>query len=179
MGYDPRFLSREDRILPGEKRVLTIASPAAGADFTVTVPGNRQWRLDAGRAILTTDATVANRLPRLQFTDETVTWYEASSDAFIAAGLAQVVTFAAGGPEVTPGVAGAPASIALPLMWLPAGTIIRSATVAEDTGDQWSAIAVLIEEVWADDKYLSDRAYLEESAIAAAVAAAQAQTGGQ
>lgn len=44
-------------------------NPAAGTTFTQQVPGGRMYRLITARAILTTSAAVANRVPRLLLTD--------------------------------------------------------------------------------------------------------------
>lgn len=53
----------------GLSRSVTQANPAAGADFTVTVPAGANWVLNSVSARLVTSATVATRLPALVISD--------------------------------------------------------------------------------------------------------------
>ncbi len=52
----------------GNLRLINIANPAAGVDWTVTIPINTRWNLRHVFATLTTSAAAANRNPRLQVT---------------------------------------------------------------------------------------------------------------
>lgn len=175
--YMPRFLAREGRILPGEKRVVAVANPAAGAGWSVTVPGGRQWRIQGGVALLTTDAVVANRIPQITLSDQTTTWWDASVDVNIPASTPQRFSFGALG---VPGAAQTPGDaiiVPLPDMFLPAGTQLAAITTAEDVGDQWTGIALMVEECWLDDQMLSTLSIQGDAAIAASIAAEHGQKG--
>lgn len=53
----------------------TVASPAAGAEWTLTAPGQGLWRVISLAFTITTDATVSNRSPGLLMDDGTsVVW---------------------------------------------------------------------------------------------------------
>jgi len=54
---------------------LDVATPAAGATQTVTVPGEYYYRLVAARLLITTDANVANRLVTLDYLNARGTTY--------------------------------------------------------------------------------------------------------
>jgi hypothetical protein len=45
--------------------VGTVANPAAGANFTITVPEGKKWRLQSIAFWLTTSADVGNRIVRM------------------------------------------------------------------------------------------------------------------
>lgn len=149
------FLSRQDRVLPGEKRVVQIPTPAAGADWSVTVPGGRQWRISAGRAIFTTSAVVASRIPRLTLSDGTTIYWENSVQATMVASNVYRLGFSAGGAQQSTGNANVDSALTLPDLWLPGGHQFMTQTTAIDVGDQWSGLALFISEYWFDDQYLS------------------------
>ncbi len=50
----------------GKSKLVTVANPAAGANFTTTVPSGEHWIVKAVFFKLTTDANVANRLVGLK-----------------------------------------------------------------------------------------------------------------
>ena len=56
---------------PGLIRSITGTNPAAGVGLSESVPTNARWKLTSIRAILTNDATVANRTMRIDFEDPT------------------------------------------------------------------------------------------------------------
>lgn len=174
-GYMPRFLSREGRVLPGVKRVITVPQPAAGAGWAVTVPGGRQWRVQGGAALLTTDATAANRLPVVQLSDQTSVWWDVAPDASVPASTAQRFSLGAGVAQGGANVAGFPIVLPLPDMFLPAGTRLAVTTTAEDVNDQWSAVALMVEESYLDDQELTILHLEVEAAERAALRAATGQ----
>lgn len=173
----PRFLSREGHILPGEKRIVTVAQPAAGAGWAVTVPGGRQWRIQGATAQLVTDAVAANRLPIVTLSDQTTTWWRVGVDVNIPASTTQLLSLGAGPQVGGSEVAGFPITLPLPDMYLPAGTQLTVTTTAEDVGDQWSAIAVMIEEVWMDDQMITTADYIAEGILGPHQPARPGQTG--
>lgn len=52
---------------PGWLESLRFPDPAAGANFSATVPGEYEYRIDALRFDLVTSAAVANRIPVIDF----------------------------------------------------------------------------------------------------------------
>lgn len=169
--YTPRFFTRHDRLVAGEKRVVTPANPAAGVDPVLTVPGGRQWRVAALRAIFTASGAVANRVPRIRIGDGSAIYWEGGQTTAITAGLAVVISGSVLGPQAPGITASVPSLISLPDLVLPQLSQIAFSTLAIDAADQWSAIAVLVEEFWSSDQALSDRHYLYDQAEAAAYAA--------
>lgn len=163
--YVPRFFSREGHALPGEKRIVTVANPAAAAELAVTVPGGRQWRIQAGRLQLVASATVANRFPVLTLSDGTTVFWQASLSAAITAGQTVQLSFSPqqgqGGPAPGTGVQG----LSIPDLYLPPGTVLATVTAGLSAGDQYSGLALLVEELWLDDQELSK---LHEQELAAA-----------
>ena len=55
----------------GVSRSVTVVNPAAGADFSVTVPAGASWLLNSVAATFATSATVGTRTPVLLITDAT------------------------------------------------------------------------------------------------------------
>ncbi len=64
----PRFISGE-RPWRRFRIIETGADPAAGADWTFTVPAGAVWEIVAAYAVLVTDATVVSRAARLVVND--------------------------------------------------------------------------------------------------------------
>jgi len=133
----------------GWAQAVTIGNPAAGTDWSQTVPTNARWELVAASALLTTSAVVANRQPRLIADDGATPVFEAASPVAITAGLAIRESWGAGagGPVSADILTGGAVSSGLPNdLYLPAGFRVRSATGAIDVGDQWSAIRLYVRE---------------------------------
>lgn len=125
----------------GQSVSTTVANPAAAADWTYTVPAGVQQTLLSVRAVLTTSATVANRIPVLRITSPT-----GQIIADVAALAAQTAT-----TTVTyVWMAGAPSNnvnnvqqMALPTgLRLMPGSTIQVITSGLSAGDQWSAIVI-------------------------------------
>jgi hypothetical protein len=119
------------------------ANPAAGAEFSVTVPLNTQWRVLSIRAPLVTDATVANRDPRL------LLLAGGQQLALVQSGISQPASatfdylwfpgavFNAAPPPVT-------AMAPMPAVVLPAGALIESLTANLQAGDNWGPPVLLV-----------------------------------
>jgi hypothetical protein len=71
----------------GSLTSLTIADPAAGAEFDIRPPLRQRWLISGLRYTLTTDATVLNRLPHLRITNPTTYQYALRPAGFQAANL--------------------------------------------------------------------------------------------
>jgi hypothetical protein len=128
-------------------RVVQVPTPAVGTDWSVAAPGQGLWRLLAFRYVFTTDANVANRLPSLIVDDGTSALLQVSAPAVQAAGIAQSYSGFPGSGGAA--LAGAPWLVPCPsdgILLLP-GFRLRSSTTAIQVGDQFSAIALYIEEL--------------------------------
>lgn len=134
---------------PGEGRgvirSITGTDPAAGAEWSETVPTNARWRLINVRAALVTDATVANRIPAITIDDGTTIVFAMPSHANQAASL----TFTYHGFAAATNGFASGLTIAVPippdLVILP-GWRVRSVTSALQAGDNWGAPQLWVEE---------------------------------
>lgn len=152
--HPPLFLTQSGRTLPGARRVVTVPAPAAGADLVVKVPGGRLWRVLTGFVTFTASAVVANRFPRLQLLDGGQVFWEGGEATALTAGLTRRYSIAAGGLQATGAVSPAPNQLFMPLVHLHGEQQIVTSTAAIDVGDQWSAMRLLIEELYFDDAEL-------------------------
>jgi hypothetical protein len=125
--------------------LITVAAPAAGAEFNLTAPGDRMLRVLSLSFTLITSAVVANRRVALRADDGTDVYFAAVSSLDHTAGLTVVYSAYAGAPAT--GTLGSGLSLALPApgLVLPVGAHLRSSTVLIDAGDAYSEINVLCE----------------------------------
>jgi len=134
---------------PGWLHSILVANPAAGVDWTFTVPGSARLRLQSLRAVLTTSAAVANRNVQIQITDGVNTVWIASAPASVVAGTAQQLV--ATGTNSPTGVVTTIFSVVVPpALLLPGFWTIGTSTQNIQAADQWSAIALAVEE-WLDN----------------------------
>lgn len=127
-------------------RVLTVANPAAGADFSTTVPVGVQWLVRSVHALFTASAAVANRLPKLRITDAVPnTIFTTTDSQTVTASNAGEFSFAPGGNNI---FGSAVFNFGLPQHFrLQAGFILRSVTAGIQAADQWSQIVLTVEEI--------------------------------
>jgi hypothetical protein len=130
----------------GVTRSITVATPAAGANWSITVPPGASWTLISARATLVTSAAAANRTPNLQIKD-------GSGNIVLDAlgGVAQTasltVTWSWSAGAATSTVLSSVNSVGLPQgLKLNAGWVIQQATANLQAADQWSAIALSVTE---------------------------------
>jgi hypothetical protein len=138
----------EDWPAPVVLRVLPVAQPAAGADFSFAVPGESSWGLVAVSATLVTSAAVANRVPVLRFTDGSNVYFRKPALAAITATLTTQVSWV---PELgsdQTALSGGALTVPLPTVYLAPGNVIACSTTAIDVGDQWSNVVVTAVEVF-------------------------------
>lgn len=160
-----RFLSHTGKVLPGVRRVVQVASPGAGNNWQVVVPGGVQWFVIGGQFTLTTDATVANRLPAMTVTVNGVgVWYVQPSNALPAGSVGKYTVVS--GLSQTGNVGFASGQIVvLPPTWVPEAAVIASSVVNLDATDTLTGITLWVEEVYVTDQQLSeiarDRAQLQ------------------
>lgn len=152
-----RILALNDLLRTRLTRTITAPNPAAGADFTVTVPPGSSWIVQSVRAQLVTSAAVANRAVTLRIGDGVSELRRIANVNVQAASLTWVYGW-------LPGYGFVPASGIVqnydlgetpPI--LNAGATIATSTGAIDVGDQWSGIALSVIEYTVGQVYwLSD-----------------------
>lgn len=135
---------------PGNALTITVANPAAGADWTQAVPVGARWRLVSWAATLTTSATVANRLVRAQITDAGNIPYSwgAPTQAVPASTAAIVSALQSTTPPVATETSVACVVPSNPYLF--AGDKIGTNTLNIQAGDQWSNIRIKIEQ-WVEN----------------------------
>jgi len=135
---------------PGVLYGVAVTTPAAGADWSQTVPTAARWRIRGVRATFATSAAVGGRYPRLQVDGGGATLYRVTTNISFGASATTSMNW---------GVPGATAEFtspfdewrALPLdLTLSGGQVLSSVTQGLAAGDQWSAITVYVEEVIQD-----------------------------
>lgn len=118
----------------------SFATPAAGAEVSIVVPGGEVWLVLAMSAQLVTSAVVANRAPSVVLDDGTRVMYRFGSGAAIPASTTTQVTAASDAVSQS-SVAGLGVVMALPAAAvLTAGWRMRTITQLIDVGDQYSAV---------------------------------------
>lgn len=121
---------------------IAVTTPAAGAEWSVTLPGHQAWAVRSVIATLVTSAAVATRRPSLVIDDQTTTFMRLQSGITSGATLTTVWSWVEG-YDLETGAAGTAVTDPFPSgLVLPAGHRLRSVTAAIDAADQWSAISV-------------------------------------
>ncbi len=125
------------RNLPTRELVTEAqADPAAGAEFTVTVPAGEVWELLGVYSRLACDATVANRRPHLTIDDGTLIFGKFTSSAVQTASSTWSYVWSY---NVGYSFATSNSMIGLPKLLLPAGYRVRSTTDLLQAADNWEA----------------------------------------
>lgn len=134
-----------------QQKVIETAAPAAGAESITTVPAGKYWRLSLFTASLTTDATVATRVPSLVIDDGTNVLLRflgsgsqsvsASSTLAFPAAVVGASTIAITGVSVSGAMLPDPLSLVLMPGWR-----IRTLTSAIVAGDQWGIARLVVQE---------------------------------
>lgn len=131
----------------GVLRSVTGSTPAAGADISESVPGNRRWQLIAFRATLNTSAAVASRVPQFTLDDGANIFFSMGPNTTEPASQAFKFVFAPGMQLTTD--QNQNLSIPAPnVTLLKGGFRIRTITANIQAADQWTAPQYLIQE-WA------------------------------
>lgn len=120
------------------------ADPAAGVEWSITVPAGARWRVRSVTATLVTDATVANREPSIVFTaDGAVVASVPSGVAHVASQTRRYSWF----PQSVRGAGAASLDVIVPIpaLELRAGDTITSVTTALVAGDNWGAPIVYVD----------------------------------
>lgn len=141
----PTGVIRDPRDGAGNLRSITGTTPAAGAEISEIVPGQRRWRLMSIRFTLTCSAAVASRRVQLLLDDGSLIYFHADNAQVLTASQALPYCFSPSPTNaVTPGNTG---EIPIPLMQtLSGGHRFRTLTASLQAGDQFSAPQYLVEE---------------------------------
>lgn len=127
---------------------VTVATPAAGADWTITVPAHTRWRVTAGTATLTTSATVANRIAQVKLDDGATAYFFGQPNQVVPASQTVSVNISrTSAPAATnnPNVS----TLLPPESLIPSGHRISSSTTNIQAADTYTAISIFVEE-WVD-----------------------------
>ena len=145
---DPRILRAlaEDWPAPFVYRTVPVPTPAAGANFVVTAPGEGTWALVALRATLVTSAAVANRAATLNVTDGTNTLWSVEAGTTQAASLTVAYSWVTEYPAFPTTVVGGVLVVPMAPTYLAPGMTISGATALLDVGDQWQGITAQVVE---------------------------------
>lgn len=137
---------------PGNMRVITVAVPATGAEWTQTVQNGARWRIMGIEAKLITAVAVAARVPKVQFFDtlSSLPFYTAVPSQAVAAATTVQVCAAPGAASSAPELT--TVNQALPTDMILSGlnpTTISSLTSLLQAGDAYTNISLFVEE-WLD-----------------------------
>lgn len=127
-------------------RVIPVAAPATGAEFTIPVQSGSLWYVESVRYQLVTSAVAGNRAPNLLLDDGSSVFGTVGASVLQAASLTQVYSlFRTYGQSNNVSALGESSSF--PSIPLFGGFRIRSSTASIDAGDQYSAIVIYVLEV--------------------------------
>lgn len=130
----------------GALRSITGAVPGAGAELSETVPTGARWELVAFQTLFTAAVAVANRAPILTLDDGTTIYARLYIGTVITASQAWQLGWTPAAINVQENVSKV-ALMSLPIgVRLAAGHRIRTATVAIQAADQYSATQYLVRE---------------------------------
>lgn len=136
------------------RKLVTVANPAAGANFSIAVPKGEQWHVVALHFKLATSAAVANRSAAIQVLgpDGATPITEVGPGAVVqAASLTNVYNFQAGANgtgsqgNVVNATTGSVIGSLPGDLWLTGGCVLQSAVAAIDVADQISSVSAWVE----------------------------------
>lgn len=127
-------------------KAVPVAQPAAGADWSASVPAGAAWELLHVKATLTTGAAVANRGPVVRVQDNSGNDFDAYPAAAVqAASLAAEFGWEAGYGAAVTAILNV-ASMSEPPPLAPQGGLVKVVTANLQAADQWSGILLTVRE---------------------------------
>lgn len=129
----------------GTFTVVNVANPAAGVDWTTTVPAGNTWQVQAITATLTTAVAAGSRGPSFGFDNGSVTLGRQGNNSLIAASTTGIVSMGIGMSVAVDIVS--PTQLTSAGLWnttLGAGFRVFSNTINIQAADQWSAINLYV-----------------------------------
>jgi hypothetical protein len=125
--------------------VHTGANPAAGAEWSVTVPANQLWKVTSVTATLVTAVAAANREVSLVTDDGAVITTTSPTGLTHVASLTKAYTWIAFLSWRGVGAQALNQVTGMGEHWLPAGHRIRTVTTNIQAADDWSAPVIVFE----------------------------------
>jgi hypothetical protein len=136
---DPLTLDIVKPYVKPKPKIVTGADPAAGQEFSVTVPTGEVWEVLSLEATLVTNATAASRYVQIIIDNGTTEFARVGSP--VAQAASQTILYTAS-PLVGAMPSSAPSNamvMNLPVQLLLPGYRVRSVTASLQTGDNWGA----------------------------------------
>lgn len=125
--------------------LLTPANPPAGTEMTVTVPAGKIYIPISFYGVFIADATVATRVPRLQYRNGATVFAQVRGGVSIIASGASAVFGNKNSVPLTLGTGGI--EFTVPEIPVEAGEVIATAVQNLQAGDTWSALALKVMEI--------------------------------
>lgn len=122
-------------------RVYTLSNPAAGAEWSVTVPSGETWYVQYVHEAFLASATVATRFPLLAGLTGGAVVLVGTPAAGFAAGTSANIGY---GPGLTTTSGNNDISVSIPVVALTPGSTLGSVTRGLQSGDQYSSIAITV-----------------------------------
>lgn len=130
---------------PGWRNAVALNDPDVATDFGIGMPTGARWAVRAVVATLTTDATVATRVPSLIIGEGSYNLFKMPYPTGQAASLAYTYYWANLAYAV--GKVGTDVYVPVPLPWsIPNGGGLASSTTLMGPADQWSSVVLDVEE---------------------------------
>lgn len=126
-------------------KVVTVANPGAGLEWTATVPAGKMWEVLAINWTFTPDATVGNRYSKLRTSDGTTEMSIIRASNVLATGTAYDMMYG-NSSSVSGSAAGLIMTQWKPIV-LPTGGYIKSQTVSIQAGDAHTNIYLYVKEI--------------------------------
>lgn len=132
--------------IPGVRETIALPQPAAGADWTHTLPAGYYGRLIWITTTFTASAAVANRNPGMTVDNGEGSVLRLNMGSNITANQSVAFSFINLPNFGTFTGAALPAwSMMFPLPWLSQGAILTSNVVGKDAADQWGPVKLWFE----------------------------------
>lgn len=130
---------------PGWTHSVAVTQPAAGADWTVTIPTNARWRFMSGAAQLVTSAAVANRVTEFNPNDSVpATMGIGTPNQTVPASQTVQICYSPSVPTAVANITDV-VCLATPVVSL-AGYVLKSRSTNLQAADQYSNVNLEVEE---------------------------------
>jgi len=135
----------------GGIRYITVANPEVGEDLTTTVPDGQMWRILGVSFTLATEASAATRTIQLQVTNSSVLLFSFPMSSTQTASLTRKYTCVPMSPPAVNNVSTNVLGIIPTDLYLPPLTVIHTLTLFLQGSDQYSAIKILVEQLYSSE----------------------------
>lgn len=131
----PKYL--ENRV---NVETFIFALPGVGNEWTLTVPANKLYIPINFYGTLTTDASVANRIPRISHRRAGVTIARTRNTQAVTASVSQAISANVNSIAVTSSTGGI--EFTMPLCRMIEGDVLQSDTISLQAGDQYVNVVI-------------------------------------